>query len=258
MKVIKYFFIASLLILHFTSSAQDMIHLVDQTMMETKVIEISDQQVKYKAYDGQNGPTFVVPAHRIEKVVLQDGTEHTFESPEESAFDFAQLPKRALKFSFLSPVVNGFTSVTYEQMLSAKTSFEARIAFIGLGRSMNGPEAAGIGTTVGYKFYLGSRTTSNDAYLRSLFHGSYLRFDATLGTYKYRETERFRTDEQVVFGGLTASLGKQWVFGERVLLDLYGGVGYGSSNDDRGTNFILHTTPAGLAFSGGLKIGFLF
>jgi len=76
--------------------------------------------------------------------------------------------------------------------------------------------------------------------------------------------------QNVTFGAIQVELGKQWVFGDKFLLDIYNGLGYGFDNkkgsygysfDDNTSaynyaNARLGRTP-GLSYSFGVKIGLL-
>ena len=76
-----------------------------------------------------------------------------------------------------------------------------------------------------------------------------------------------------MFSGLLINLGKQWVLGDALLIDLYAGLGYAFDNletrqDDFnegyyyentvGNHFALVTgAESGLGFTGGFKVGLL-
>jgi hypothetical protein len=72
--------------------------------------------------------------------------------------------------------------------------------------------------------------------------------------------------QNVTFGALQIELGKQWVFGDKFLLDLYWGFGIGADNkkedyyyNEEAYNYVIQRlgTSPGFALNGGLKIGFL-
>jgi len=55
-------------------------------------------------------------------------------------------------------------------------------------------------------------------------------------------------------------LGKQWVFDDSFLVDIYGGVGYGFGGDDYDVlsyGFIV-ASEVPVAFTGGIRIGWVF
>lgn len=98
----------------------------------------------------------------------------------------------------------------------------------------------------------------------------------------YRANESFYDDiswktyyekKTTIFGGLLINLGKQWVFDNFILLDLYGGVGYDINNraSVNGNNYSYYSNPgfhygvlstgsygvSGLGLAGGLKLGIM-
>lgn len=69
--VIPFFFIS------FSSFAQDRIITTDGRLITAKILEISDQVV-YKEYDYQNGPTYRLPVSIVASITLENGTERVF------------------------------------------------------------------------------------------------------------------------------------------------------------------------------------
>ena len=60
--------------------AQDVIFRHDGVEIKAKVFEISDQQIKYKAFDNQDGPTRVVFISNVKRIVFENGTEEIFDA----------------------------------------------------------------------------------------------------------------------------------------------------------------------------------
>lgn len=91
----------------------------------------------------------------------------------------------------------------------------------------------------------------------------------------YKGNSQYVKERQnVTFGALQIELGKQWVFNDIFLLDVYWGLGYGADNkkengynasstystgDYSAFNYANARTgrSPGLSFSGGIKIGLL-
>lgn len=61
-----------------TAAAQDVIHTRDGKMIESKVLEISEESVSYKMFNNLEGPVFKMASDKIFKIVFENGTEHSF------------------------------------------------------------------------------------------------------------------------------------------------------------------------------------
>lgn len=59
-------------------SAQDMIHKNDSTIIESKVIEIGETEIKYKKFSNPDGPTYTVKKSDVAYVVYQNGERETY------------------------------------------------------------------------------------------------------------------------------------------------------------------------------------
>ena len=60
------------------SFAQDIIHTLDQRPIEAKVLEITDDYVRYKTFDNLDGPDYRMSVSRILRIVFENGTEKLF------------------------------------------------------------------------------------------------------------------------------------------------------------------------------------
>lgn len=58
--------------------AQDLIHTMDGQAIEAKVLQITDQEVRYKTFDNLEGPDYLIPIGRVERIVFENGTEKLF------------------------------------------------------------------------------------------------------------------------------------------------------------------------------------
>jgi hypothetical protein len=80
-------------------------------------------------------------------------------------------------------------------------------------------------------------------------------------TYYWYSNES-KTRETIVAAALVVNLGKQWVFSDAFLIDLFLGAGFGFSNNDGDFDYFYGFMGAAdsfpLALTGGFKIGFLF
>jgi len=56
----------------------DKIYTADNKVVEAKVVEVSSKEVKYKDWNNQSGPMFILTADEIKKIEFSNGTEKTF------------------------------------------------------------------------------------------------------------------------------------------------------------------------------------
>ena len=62
----------------FWLSAQDVIVTKDSRKIRAKVTEVNVNDVKYKAFTNQDGPTYTIPKSDIVSILYQNGDEETF------------------------------------------------------------------------------------------------------------------------------------------------------------------------------------
>jgi len=81
MKKIATFILATLAIANVWAQAdnlKDLIYTADSKVVEAKVLEVSSGEVKYKDWNNQMGPTFILTASEVQKVEFSNGTVKTF------------------------------------------------------------------------------------------------------------------------------------------------------------------------------------
>ena len=57
---------------------QDVITKIDDTSIETKVVEITPNEVKYKNFHNLNGPTYTLPINEVLYIVYENGLKEVF------------------------------------------------------------------------------------------------------------------------------------------------------------------------------------
>ncbi len=240
----------ALLVLIFISAqihAQDKIYRLNGTVIQAKVLEVGDEEIKYKQFDNQEGPIYVLETDRVKKIVYENGKVETFKQNAKDLEIYGDQRKQILKFNFFSPLY-GYTEFGYERSVGYGRSIEVSLGLIGLGKSEIGyygyngfenvkREQAGAFISGGYKFFKFSDfVNSRRTRLRHLMQGAYVRPTLYLGHYK--ENQVFQkvdnsidvSKQNITFGALQIELGKQWVFADVVSLDLFWGFGYGADN----------------------------
>jgi hypothetical protein len=264
-----------------TVKAQDKIYRKNGEVLKVKILEVSSTEIKYKIFGDEDGPIYVLEKDRIQKIVYQNGR---VEKPILDIKDpelYADQLKKAIKVNFFSPL-SGYLQLGYEKSTGVGKSYELTMAIIGAGKNqtldfynpsdIQKRNQFGVAFGAGYKFnkfpdFLFGRTR-----FTHIMQGAYAKPVFYLGNYGENVVVNKGNGQQVVerqnvtFGALQIELGKQWVFGDRFLLDLYWGFGIGADNkdeqhnwNDEAYNYVIQRlgTSPGFAVNAGLKLGWL-
>jgi len=246
----------------FTLQAQDRILQRDGEIIECKVLEIGSEVIKYSLAEYNFQVQFSIEKAKVDRILFENGQELVIdhaeiarESTETNSADLFLIQKRnAVKLNFLSPM-SGSTILSYERAIKPGQSFEASVGIIGLGFE-NPDKAVGFGLKAGYKFI-----RSPDFYLKGqryahILKGGYARPEIAFASYNLRNEGR-----SVTKGAILINIGKQWVYSDIFLIDLYGGMGYGFSNGREFEDFpyflAIGSDDFPFALSWGFRIGFL-
>ena len=274
-----------------TLQAQDRIHKKDGQIISAKVTEVGVDEVKYLLNEDPTGPVYVIEKIRLIKIVFANGRVETYHQQLKDPSLYADQKKSALKLNFLSPLF-GHTLLTYEKSQAPGRSLEMSLSLIGLGKGISFDDyyydpvsgqsqkyrrgALGAAVGVGYKFIKTPDFLNRNIRYAHVLQGSYFKPVAYLGAYGenviiQKNTSIEKDRRSVLYGTLMMEFGKQWVVADRVLLDMFFGVGYGFDNikDDGSyqsysdeysayhyTNIKIGKAPA-LALNTGFRIGIL-
>lgn len=153
---------------------------------------------------------------------------------------FAQ-KSNVIKINILSPIVRTF-NVQFEHKFNAKAS--GQLGFFYTGYSVSGTSFSGIGITPEYRFYLSETEAPQGVYVAPFFR--YQNFTLKSGS--------DRGTLSTVGGGLI--LGKQWLFNDKIAMDMFFGPSYSSGDVKVTAGSDSFSTGA---FSGfGLRLGVCF
>lgn len=104
----------------FLAGAQDLITKNDGTDIRAKILEISSSEVKYKSWDNQEGPTFIMDASEILLIRFENGENYVIEkkapkpdAPHLFTSDASILENSGLKYRDLKEFYN---SNDYDQL----------------------------------------------------------------------------------------------------------------------------------------------
>ena len=238
------------------SFSQDKIYRNNGKVIEAKVLEISSSEIKYREYDNMDGPIYVLEADRIKKIVFENGKEQKFTEDIRDPERYSGQLTKAIKVNFLSALY-GYTEIGFEKNTGVGKSYELSVGIIGAGKagiinwyypnqvSEAKRDPFGIFVSGGYKFgKLPDFIFFGKTRMTHLMQGTYAKPIVYIGHYKENQVQEKGNNQFVVgkqnvtFGALQIELGKQWVFGDRFLLDIYWGVVYGFDNKEESVKII--------------------
>ena len=269
------------------SCAQDKIYKKNGKEIFCKIIEIGTSEIKYKLPKETEGPIYVLDKESIIKIVLENGTVQKFIPDLRNPEQYSGQLHKAIKVDFLGPLL-GYTQITFERSTGVGKGYEVGIAIIGAGKNQdinyyynsNSLQVTkrnqfGLAGSFGYKFsklpdFIFGRTR-----FTHLMQGSYAKPIIYLGNFSENKiidkgispvpvSER----QNITFASFQIELGKQWVLGEKFVIDTYTGFGYGFDNQ-KNNSFYNDNTSAfnyinvragrspGLSLTYGVKIGLL-
>jgi hypothetical protein len=289
MKPIFIFFLLS--VFCSSLSAQDKIVKTNNTIIKCRIKEVGTEEIKYLLWDDLSGPIFAISRDQVKSIAFENGKKDfpsNASDPLKDPENYIGQRSRALKFDFIGPLL-GYTQISYEKNTGVGKSYELSLGIIGLGKSSTieySYSGAGFQETkknpfglfvgAGYKLnklpdFIFGRTR-----FTHLMQGAYAKPMVYLGTYNenqlvWKGGNQYVIDRpNVVFGALQVELGKQWVFGNAMLIDWYWGFGYGFDNKKVNSQFLydedasafnyansrIGKSPS-LSFSFGLRLGLL-
>lgn len=81
----KLFFLFATLIITFSATAQDIIVTKESKKIEAKITEVSKSEIKYKKFDYQDGPTFILSTDDIVTIIYANGEVVVYNGEEKKA-----------------------------------------------------------------------------------------------------------------------------------------------------------------------------
>jgi hypothetical protein len=245
--------------------AQDQIFKKNKEVITCTVREVGTEEIRYNLPEYQEEVTFAIEKDKVDRIVFADGQEIVIENEMYNPENYPDDRTKAIKLDFISPLT-GNTTISYEQSMRPGRSWEVSLGLIGMGIDPNNNNALGLFGQFGIKFI-----KSPDFYLSRmryshLLKGGYIKPVVSFAAYGIDRNEIYPYNverETVLSGMIMVDFGKQWVFDNVLLFDLYAGVGYGFStgmnSDDLDYNFGFVTGPpeVPIALEAGINLGYL-
>ena len=248
-------------------TAQDQIHKKNKEIIECVVREVGTEEIKYNLPEYNDVVIFSIEREKVSKIVFADGHELEIVNELYNPENYLDNRTRAIKVDFISPLT-GNTTFSYEQVIKPGRSWEASLGLIGMGIDPNDNNAVGLFAQFGLKFIKSPDFYFSRMRYAHLLKGGYVKPELSIGLYGIDRVDYYypyynETRETVFSAAMMVNFGKQWVFDNVMLFDLYVGVGYGFStgtySDDLDYNFGYATGPPEfpIALQAGINLGYL-
>jgi len=247
--------------------AKDAISLSLDEVMVVEIIELGIDEIKYRPYNYPDSPIIVIDKSKVVKAVTKYGKVYTFNDGFNNDDLYKMQRKNAIKFGLFSPLVTTF-QFGYERSIKPGQSIEVTVGIIGFGADPAEINPGGAYLKAGFKFI-----NSPDYYIKGMRYSHILKggyakpelvfsfFSRDIPTYNFYGESR-KNRENVAAAALMINLGKQWIYSDVFLIDIFFGVGFGISNSKSGWDYYYAYTGGNdvfpLALSAGFKMGFLF
>ena len=223
----------------------------------SKILEISEAEIKYKKASYMDGPTYTVDRDKLSMIIYATGEKEILKEDELSVNQTAEIidRRRAVKIEPFAPAMDKFV-LGYEQVLKVGTNLEVKAGLINSGMSQNHMYGNTNLTTGaffkgGVKFLLGQ-----DYYMKGMKYahplkGRYIRIDAIVSAFQifdvpfsYQTTATYtgsggyptynyvnaKTNVKITAYAIMLNYGRQFILGNIMTLDYYVGMGYGGSS----------------------------
>jgi hypothetical protein len=251
---------------------QDKMALRSGEILSVKIVEFGVAEIKYKlAPFTEDSPIYAKEKTEIARIELSTGEVFTYSSdPFSNSSLYDSQKKRALKINFFSPL-NNSTILGFEQSIKPGRSFEVNVGYIGLGWDGRGLNARGGLVRFGYKLMRSPDFYSSGMRYSHALKGGYIKpeinivsYNADAFVFNLGSASNDIVRENRTGMSLLINIGKQWIFDDVMLLDIFLGVGYGAILNETDTNFnvieygfIGGNNDLPIAFNSGVRLGFL-
>lgn len=223
------------------ASAQDKIYLTSGKIIECKVTEVGNEEIKYKVSTEADAAVFAVKKIDVIRIEFANGHVEKFKEELDDPDLYKDNKKNAWKIDFATPLF-GTSVFGYERSIRPGFSLEANIGIIGMGNDLHGIKSRGALVKFGPKFMKTPDFRTGSLRYYHVLKGAYIQPQIMLGAYTsdvyyYEYTSGwpgsyydYKARETTTYGNIMINFGKQTVFANAFLIDVYAGVGYGFAN----------------------------
>ncbi len=251
--------------------SQDVITKKNGDKINAKITALTESSVTYYNFDDPEKVEITISRGLISKIDFEYGKTEVETAPglDESYYVDDNINNILVN---VTSIASKSTTVGYERSLDVYSSISGYISIHGVGSgNANNVDKSGFSIEGNYKVKTGSIFKRNRYRPPHILEGFYLRPDLgyTKNEITYDKDSNYKSveDYSYFYGGV--DLGKEWIFNNRISLDLYGGINFFGGDYSYTTNTETTTDDPyiedgnmvgsnGTAFRYGLQIGFVF
>jgi len=205
--------------------------------IECKVTEVGTEEIKYKVSTEADAAVYAVKKIDVLKIEFADGRVEKFQDELDDPDLYADNNKNAWKIDFISPLV-GSTIFSYERSIKPGFSLEGSFGIIGLGIDQEQVKPRGALVKFGPRFMKTPDFRKGSLRYYHILKGAYIQPQVTFGAFgsdhQYytfgsggNQVNQVTARETTTYGSLMVVFGKQSVYSNVFLFDLYAGFGWG-------------------------------
>ncbi|MCK5824997.1 MAG: hypothetical protein KAG96_06275 [Ichthyobacteriaceae bacterium] len=254
--------------------AQDKIYKNSGDVIDCEIVNVEGDFIRYY-YSTKPTIIFNIEKNTLTKVVFKTGevvdyTTNNQNIISDKKFNYSNTKTNAVKINFISPLY-GSTEITYEKNIRPGKSWETALGIIGLGNDPGDTSPLGVYVKVAHKFITSPDFYANRHSYAHIMKGAYVapevgvryvQYNKTTYVYNNIGSNEIVKKEEVFSVALMLKLGKQWVIDNSLLIDLYGGLGYGNASDKHQDfvpyGFVVAPREFPIAFTWGVRVGYVF
>ena len=233
--ILKYFFLFIFFtILSGSVNAQDKIVKVNNDTLRVKIVQITLDKIKFRYHGMKSGQILEIPKNQVKQIIYENGSSLTIVY---NLFDVSKdlMIKdrfRSVKVDLFAPLLNHVT-IAYEHKLRLGMNLEVKGGYIGWRVNKTLDKTDGFIAKIGLRFLKNTNTIRKGLKYIHPMKGSYIKPEIAFSRYTSIEE-----GHKVNFSNFYATInfGRQYILGNVICLDFFGGAGVGYQQNTRGAN----------------------
>ena len=228
----RFFLLVCCFFVSLMSFCQDVIITKDAKRIECTISEVSSTEVRYKLWDNQQGPTFVLQTTEISSIIFQNGSVQVFDAPQQAPEQTTNVGEELFGIGTLTGNNFNVTNMGLEKKREKKKRVYEKQQFIMLDYSYYseyfesyGPKGSAFGVRYGQVKLFGWYANF------MLGTGMHYGYDGKISSYEAFYTGKYSNNYLSLSGGA--------LFRVVIPLYIYAGVGYAYQSMTRETTGLL-------------------
>ncbi len=227
-----FFFFIFIALVSNKAKGQDILVRTNNDSIRVKIVQITLDKIRYRYYGIKSGTVMEIPKNQVKQIIYENGSSLTiiynlFEvNPDLMIKDHS----KAWKVDLFAPLFNHFT-IGYEQKIKLGMNLEIKGSYIGWRLNKTIDPTQGFFVKAGMKFLKNTDTIRKGLKYTHPMKGTYVKPEVIVGRYTTIELGRKINFSNV---SLNCLFGRQYILGNVISLDFFGGAGVAYQYNSRG------------------------